>query len=204
MTSLTACRLAAALLAAGALIALTPARAQVYGGPPVPGGQPGTGRAPPPPRAPAPRAPALPGSHAASPVAPATRLPLDMPPTEALFDAINRGDLAAARDAISRGADLNGRNVLGLNPLELSVDLGRNEISFLLLSMRRIGGVERTRPVAVAEPAPARQRKHARERVDAAIETTPASAAAPVPGGGGAPVPSAGFLGFDFGRQGAR
>ena len=59
-----------------------------------------------------------------------------MEPTEALFDAINRGDIGTARDAISRGADLHGHNVLGMTPLELSVDLGRNDISFMLLSMR--------------------------------------------------------------------
>ena len=59
-----------------------------------------------------------------------------MQPTDALFDAINRGDIATARDAISRGADLQGQNILGMTPLELSIDLGRNDISFLLLSMR--------------------------------------------------------------------
>src|SRR3954470_1592568 len=81
--------------------------------------------------------PALPGAKTnANAVAPANRIPTDMQPTEALFDSINRGDIAAARDAISRGADLGGRNLLGMTPMELSVDLGRNEISFLLLSMR--------------------------------------------------------------------
>src|ERR1700757_1385559 len=65
-----------------------------------------------------------------------SRPPSDMEPTDALFDAINRGDIGAARDAISRGADLRGHNVLGMTPMELSVDLGRNDISFLLLSMR--------------------------------------------------------------------
>src|SRR3954453_5864091 len=70
---------------------------------------------------------AVPGSRAEpAAVAPADRTAGDMPPTEALFDAINRGDLGAAKDAINRGADINGRNVLGLTPLELSVDLGRN------------------------------------------------------------------------------
>ena len=47
-----------------------------------------------------------------------------MEPNDALFDAINRGDIAAARDAISRGADLGARNILGMTPMELSVDLG--------------------------------------------------------------------------------
>ena len=47
--------------------------------------------------------PALPGSRGEpAAVAPATKLPGDMAPTEALFDSINRGDTAAGRDAISR------------------------------------------------------------------------------------------------------
>ena len=79
---------------------------------------------------------AVPGSKPRGPVAPATRPVGDMQPTDALFDAINRGDIAGARDALNRGADLNGVNVLGMTPMELSVDLGRNDISFLLLSMR--------------------------------------------------------------------
>ena len=59
-----------------------------------------------------------------------------MEPTDALFDAINRGDIAAARDAVSRGADLGGRNLLGMTPLDLSIDLARKDITFMLLSMR--------------------------------------------------------------------
>jgi hypothetical protein len=77
--------------------------------------------------------PALPGAESNGTAAPPSRLPSDMEPTEALFDAINRGDASGARDAISRGADLHGQNVLGLTPLELAVDLGRNDIAFVLL-----------------------------------------------------------------------
>ena len=85
--------------------------------------------------------PALPGSQANPPsAAPANKTAADMPPNDALFDAINRGDVLSARDAISRGADPNARNVLGMTPLELAVDLDRNDISFLLLSMRGEGG----------------------------------------------------------------
>src|SRR4051812_21472133 len=72
--------------------------------------------------------PALPGASSNSAAAPANRPANDMEPTDALFDAINRGDIGAARDAVSRGAELNGRNVLGMTPIELSVDLGRNDI----------------------------------------------------------------------------
>ncbi len=126
--------------------------------------------------------------------APAERPPSEMRPTEALFDAVNRGDVAAARDAITRGAEIEGRNILGLTPLELAIDLGRNEMTFLLLSMRGMGAS--TPPaVPVREAAPAHR---------AAPRPAPARVA-PVPaaparqrqaGGGGTPMPSAGFLGF--------
>ncbi|MDI2090656.1 ankyrin repeat domain-containing protein [Commensalibacter oyaizuii] len=60
----------------------------------------------------------------------------DKNPTQALFDAINTGNLNAAQDALGRGADLRATNVLGQTPLEMSVDLNRDRITFLLLSMR--------------------------------------------------------------------
>ena len=90
---------------------------------------------------------------------PSNRAPTDMEPTEALFDAINRGDIATARDAISRGADLHGHNILGMTPLELSVDLGRNDISFMLLSMRAADDGRRR-----AGAGGARQRRSGRRR----------------------------------------
>src|ERR1039458_10300242 len=78
----------------------------------------------------------LPGAASHSDrVAPAQGAPI-ADPTEALFDAINRGDIASARDAIDRGADLEGHSVLGMTPIDQSVDLGRNDITFLLLSLR--------------------------------------------------------------------
>jgi len=154
--------------------------------------------------------PALPGSRAEpTAVAPARGVPTDMPPTEALFDAINRGDLPGARDSISRGADLQGINVLGLTPLELSVDLGRNEISFLLLSLRGSSGFSASRPPAEAAAAskpPTRAERVAAARAERAqrsqMAARPAADTAPqaprlFSGDGGAPNPQAGFLGFD-------
>ena len=134
-----------------------------------------------------------------------------MPPTEALFDAVNRGDLPAAKDALSRGADINGTNVLGLTPLELSVDLGRNEISFLLLSLRGGSGFSTAGPPAAATSLrpPSRAERLATERAERARSTQVAARApsATVPqtarlfaGGGGTPIPQVGFLGFDTGR----
>ncbi len=165
------------------------------------------------PRQPAP--PALPGSRAEpNAVTPAERAASDLPPTEALFDAINRGDLATARDSVNRGADLNGVNVLGLTPLELAVDLGRNEISFLLLSLRGGSGYSTStgpvasRPQTRAEKLAAARAEQAEARAarrTTAVAARPSAASTPqtarlFAGNGGAPVPQAGFLGFDAGR----
>ncbi len=57
-------------------------------------------------------------------------------PTQSLFEAINVGNLYAAQDALNRGADLHATNILGQTPLEMSIDLNRDRITFLLLSMR--------------------------------------------------------------------
>lgn len=153
--------------------------------------------------------PALPGSRAGdNEPAPADRPASEMRPTEALFDSVNRGDITSARDAIARGAELNARNVLGLTPLDLAVDLGRNDITFLLLSLRGAspGGVptagETSKPAApvrtATKPHPA-----ARPAPVAAAATRPALPPesrqyADTPG---TPVPQAGFLGFGGGAR---
>lgn len=138
-------------------------------------------------------------------VAPAERSALDMPPTEALFDAVNRGDMASARDAISRGADLQGRNILGLTPLELAIDLGRNELTFLLLSMRGAAsaGAPPAHAAGPAAPraAPARAPAATPPATPAATPpATPVAAAPRIRQNGaaavGTPAPQAGFLGF--------
>lgn len=60
----------------------------------------------------------------------------DTNPTQALFEAINKGSMNAAREALSRGADITARNVLEQTPLDMAIDLNRNNIVFLLLSLR--------------------------------------------------------------------
>jgi hypothetical protein len=158
-------------------------------------------------RPPEPPPDAVPGARSRQPVAPMTRAAGDMQPTEALFDAINRGDIVAARDSLNRGADLNGVNVLGMTPMELSVDLGRNDITFLLLSMRGEDGGRGSRAAAhtaapEAPPAKAAQAKGvpARQRVATArpAPVAPRMVATPklFANDGGTPMPSAGFLGF--------
>jgi hypothetical protein len=83
-------------------------------------------------------APGIPGARSTPDrAAPADKLATDMQPTDALFDAVNRGDIAAVREALGRGAEVSARNILGLTPVDLSVDLGHTKITFLLLSMRR-------------------------------------------------------------------
>lgn len=202
-------RLALGFLGAACLLAAVPAHAQRSLAPARP--------TEPTAAAPAKQAPppALPGSRAETiPVAPASKAALDLPPTDALFDAVNRGDVAAAKDALNRGADLNGHNVLGLTPLDLAIDLGRNEITFVLLSMRGTDSQGPSPQVAAAAPAGGKaQRTAARSgaerpsvRVRPARYASPAAAPATVQaprrfaGDGGTPNPSAGFLGFNATR----
>lgn len=156
---------------------------------------------------------ALPGSRAEpTAVAPAGKDALDLPPTEALFDAINRGDLAGAKDAVNRGADIRGHNVLGLTPIEQSVDLGRNEITFLLLSLRGTTSAsdgtkapspasarqlaQQARAEKAAEAKVARESAGARARAVAEAARQPPRQARLFAGDGGTPAPQAGFLGF--------
>ena len=114
------------------------------------------------------------------------------------------------------GADLSATNILGMTPMELSVDLGRNDISFMLLSMRGDDGGRRpksgSQPAPVAEAAKKPVKTAAAKTAPSkqvAAKTAPAkqvaaktadkTAAAPklFAGDGGTPLPSAGFLGFD-------
>jgi hypothetical protein len=152
--------------------------------------------------------PALPGASPGRGAAPADKNTLDMAPNEALFDAINRGDIAQARDAINRGAELNARSVLGMTPLELSVDLSRNDITFLLLSLRGSAG---PRPAVEAAGKPQAHEaalvrtasKPPAHGVKTARATSGRPAAQPVAmrqyagsSDPGTPDPQAGFLGF--------
>jgi len=130
-------------------------------------------------------------------------------PTQALFDAIHLGDRDEVRAAIAAGANLGARNVLGLTPLDLALDLGQTEIAFFLMSLGRTP----TRPATLqpdaqrpAAPAPpSGQRSQPRP---VSLPPAPVTAAPTAPlwrGDGGSPVPEAGFLGFDAVRPaGAR
>jgi len=141
-----------------------------------------------------------PSSKAASaPAAAATVNDASLGPNEALFDAISRGDLDAARDAVARGADMNAENALGQKPVDASIDLGRNDITFMLLAQRPLTAVaesEPSTPIAPAPPAPAPRRQFgashrqvAAQPVEQVAENKPAADP-------GTPQPAVGFLGF--------
>ncbi len=133
-------------------------------------------------------------------------------PNAALFDAINRGDIAAAREAVGRGADIGSRNVLGLSPIDAAVDQGRSDILFFLLSVRGSSGsqgappprAEPATPAAAPNPTPRRnaQPPGPAPAADRQVPNPVQRAANPRlwAGDGGAPNPAIGFLGFDAGR----
>ena len=146
---------------------------------------------------------AVPGDRARAPAAPATRSTGDMSPNEALFDAINRGDVAAARDALNRGAELDAVNILGMTPMDLSVDLGRNDISFLLLSIRGDAADAASSAPARGQAAAVKVGQTAKPSSKATVAARVAAPSKPVvtpklfANDGGTPLPAVGFLGFD-------
>ncbi|MDN3567818.1 ankyrin repeat domain-containing protein [Paeniroseomonas aquatica] len=192
-----------ALLAA-LLLPVPEAAAQFRGGG-------GGGMGPPPTDGAATRPPpaALPGLQYRQAPAPIPADPTqNLSPNAALFDAINRGDLPAAREAVGRGADIEARNVLGLTAVDAAVDQGRNEIMFFGISAR---GSSRRGPPPAAEPeppAPPPGRRNAAARpatgpqAERSLPAAPHQVANPRlwAGDGGAPQPQIGFLGFDAGR----
>ena len=206
-------RIAALLLASGAIAYTAPADAQVmpsFTGAPNIGNanrnQSGYAK----PAAPPPAA--LPGTQSSTSAAPPTTLPSMMDPTQALFDAINRGDIAAARDAISRGADVNAQNELGMTPIQTSLDLGHNDITFLLIASgagQPTGGpptggrIQQT----ATKVTPVKRASLIRHQTPAHRTRMVADTPPPAPqlpqlyaGNGGTPIPQAGFLGFSPSR----
>lgn len=121
-------------------------------------------------------------------------------PTTELFTAINANDYNSAQDAISRGANLNAENALGETPIDLSVALNRNSITFMLLAARNDSGDDsqddapNAVPVA-ASAAPHRGLPPAKSRaVPVRLIENPNAAPGNDPG---TPDSGAGFLGFN-------
>jgi hypothetical protein len=185
----------AAALSAGLGLAQA-ARAQSM----VPNGQNGP-EVQPKPRTPDFAPPAIPGAAGAQGIATAPKVAKvnQGDPTTELFTAINANDYASAQDAISRGADLNAQNALGETPLDLSISLNQNSITFLLLGARNETGAA----PAAAVPAVAQGQTHTRPpAVPAALAAPPLHAPAPrapapvADDSSGTPDAAAGFLGF--------
>jgi hypothetical protein len=145
--------------------------------------------------------PAIPGAGPAPGIATAPKVAkVDQgDPTTELFTAINANNYNAAQDAISRGADLTAQNALGETPLDLSIELNQNSITFMILGARNEGSAAPPPPVE----ASAKTTAHA---MPAAMESPPETYRAPdvprtstpaaIADNPGTPNPSAGFLGF--------
>jgi len=155
------------------------------------------------PRAPEPdiAPPALPGAYTPGiATAPKMAKTFTGDPTTALFDAINKDDYNAAQDALSRGADLNAQNGLGETPLDLSIELNHNNITFMILSARNEDGDNAGTPETVsAAPGPTPAVHHHHLHAMPANAPSPMAAAKPAPktSGAGAPDVRAGYLGFE-------
>lgn len=198
-----------AALIAAALAVVPAARAQMAGGPgagsPMGAGGPMGGQGLHPPSEPQEVAPpALPGASGVGNISAGPVTTADEDPTKLLFSAINHGDYTQARAAVSRGANLNARNALDETPIELAVELNRNNITFMLLSVRAeegpgqqaspssgITSAPRRAARAATAPAPIRfETRQTREQHNNSVVPVPVS------GASGTPDPAAGFLGF--------
>ena len=135
---------------------------------------------------------AIPGAEPSGEAAPASKNVAEMSPNDALFDAINRGDSAAARDALNRGAQLDTKNVLGQTPIDAAIEANRNDITFLLLSLRgAVGGGQRPSQLAAKAAAQTASAHAGRVKVSRAVVQT-----APRVADRGTPNPAVGFTGF--------
>ncbi|WP_232227921.1 ankyrin repeat domain-containing protein [Asaia astilbis] len=125
----------------------------------------------------------------------------DLNPTDALFDAINRGSLNAAKEALNRGADMRGKNVLFQTPLDMAIDLNRKDIMFLLLSMRSYndnGGsfAAETSHSGIETDSKGNGHLTIKGRGRQNATAVAASAKSRFDASGGQPQPEIGFLGF--------
>lgn len=171
----------------------------------------------------------LPGARKSGPIQQGTIDSTLLSPNDELFDAINRGDITAARDALSRGADLSTTDAVGQTPIDLSVSLARNNITFLLVTMLHAGGGDITdaqgpmaqppantlglsskdqkavsTPVGFFSPQPTAAAKsiHTKRYGTAAARSETVTSTPPAyAGGSGSPNASAGFVGFGANAQ---
>lgn len=121
---------------------------------------------------------------------------MDLEPTAALFEAINRGSLGGVKEAVNRGADLAGHNVLSQTPLDMAIDLNRNDIMFFLLSMRTLDAGSSGTTTSVASSDVTVQDGVGHLSVGGKAGRRSASLDSRYDASGGRPQPSIGFLGF--------
>ncbi|MDE1896970.1 MAG: ankyrin repeat domain-containing protein [Rhodospirillales bacterium] len=144
----------------------------------------------------------LPGIGSIAPPAtgPQMQKPESGDPTQELFTAINANDYGSAQDAVSRGADITAKDQFGETPLDLSIALNRNNITFLLLGTRNelasqgLSGTVGTPWTLDKTPASKPNSHKARAVLPAAANPAPRATFAA--GNTGTPNPQAGFLGF--------
>jgi hypothetical protein len=190
--------------------AAAPAMAQLASGPGGLGSSPGAGPAPTPQaRTPDIAPPALPGAGGMAPMAtgPVMQKPPSGDPTANLFAAIAKGDANAAQMAIGGGANLNAQNQFGETPLDLSIALNRNNITFLLLQTRNELDAQGVGPEPMGAPwmldsnTPPGTSKGAAHAKSGTVSVSAPAVPPPSPriavqAGNGTPNPEAGFLGF--------
>ncbi|WP_174502945.1 ankyrin repeat domain-containing protein [Acidiphilium sp. C61] len=190
----------------GSIISIVPANAQMAGAGPGNGLGPIGGIPQPRHEAPTEAPPGLPGASSAGNISAGPVTDAGGDPTTLLFKAINHGDYAQARAAVSRGANLAARNALGETPIELSVELNRNRITFMLLSARaeEVPASTIATGPSFAQPAtkaPTRSKVHGIPKSSMMVKAAgrPAYPAGQVAHDAGRPDPNAGFLGFGHG-----
>ncbi len=147
----------------------------------------------------APPAP-MPGALTAAPLAtaPKPKKAISGDPTQALFTAINNGDYNAAQEALSQGANIDAQNQFGETPLQLSIALNRDKLTFLLLQTRNELAAQNGTAGPMGAPwtlqatpmADVKTKSHAAP----ALSAPPRQALPASPPG--TPDPAAGFLGF--------
>ncbi|QNT77291.1 hypothetical protein JGUZn3_00240 [Entomobacter blattae] len=132
----------------------------------------------------------------------------DTDPTTSLFDAINKGNANAAKEALNRGADINARNILDQTPMDMAIDLNRFDIAFLFLALRTYGGEgdnSRITTANLSEPGNAhasssRRSSHKKTMIQTTVGSGESkahhSASGPYSPNDGHAQPNVGFLGF--------
>ena len=96
-------------------------------------------------------------------------------PTQQMFDAVLRDDLAAVKRHVATGADISWRNPRGLTAAEFAVEIGHIEIANYLLAEEKTRASVPPRTVAEKSP-PKSAKKSEPARAAAAPKAAPADA----------------------------